>query len=429
LCFLQLNSAIESGDFSGFGQYIAGNYDSSADYWRLISNANGTHALEAEYDEDGNLIRTLTIEYRDKEGNLISTALPAGQEFQNGVGQAESLVNVLGLEQAGELLGGNIGHIGNYDNQTLKDVLGLSDTQIRSLRDSGGVSIQDLEVSESQLKRLAGEALLKNSGFEWDGNNWKNGQTESLELKGLTLTDSLTRGYINARAIADGGFDFSSATVSVGRDPRSYLVYKDANGPYRQYNGLDSVTIQSYNLDGSSRGIKTFDGWTTVQNSLPEYNSEKGIGYTYDEFIEMGARTIYGGQLEFKVGPETVREGDIAWTIDTRRSSWTDVGLDKGDTFLKYSYGQIFAGNEINPEGYAGYNDNGGRILIHPTQYFTSQGCNVTGNGGEYTGLGLYTDFTEYLTEDLGLNIGYTLLGDLHQKYNPYVYMKAGGWY
>jgi hypothetical protein len=125
------------------------------------------------------------------------------------------------------------------------------------------------------------------------------------------------------------------------------------------------------------------------------------------------------------VGPETVREGDIAWTIDTRKSSWKDVGLDKGDTFLKYSSGQILAGKEINPEGYAGYNDDGGRILIHPTAYFTNQGCNVTGNRTGYTGQELYTDFTNYLTEDLGLNIGYTLLGNLRQKYNPYVHINT----
>jgi hypothetical protein len=420
-----LQEAIESGDFSAFGEHALSAYDSRGDYWKLISYEDGRHSLEAEYDKNGNLIKTLSIEYRDKNGNLKSSVTPEGQEFQNGLGQAESLVKVLGLERARELLGANDGNMANYDNQTLKDVLGLNDIQIRSLRLSQEVSIQDLGASESQMKRLAGEALLKRSGYAWDGNNWMNKQTDSLALKDISLTDSLTRGFINARAIADGGFDHSSATVSVDRDPLSYLLYKDANGPYRQYNGLDSVTIQSYNLDGSPRKSKTFDGWTTVQNSLPEYNYKKGIGYAYDSFIKATGRTIYGGQIESMVGPETVREGDIAWTIDTRKSSWKDVGLDKGDTFLKYSSGQILAGKEINPEGYAGYNDDGGRILIHPTAYFTNQGCNVTGNRTGYTGQELYTDFTNYLTEDLGLNIGYTLLGNLRQKYNPYVHINT----
>ena len=63
------------GDESIFADYVAGNYDSSADYWRLISRSDGTHFLEAEYDKDGKLITDLTIAYyaegKDGEWELV----------------------------------------------------------------------------------------------------------------------------------------------------------------------------------------------------------------------------------------------------------------------------------------------------------------------------------------------------------------------
>ena len=68
-------AAYQYGNSTIFADYVAGNYDSSADYWRLISRSDGRHFLEAEYDDDGKLITDLTIAYyaegKDGEWELV----------------------------------------------------------------------------------------------------------------------------------------------------------------------------------------------------------------------------------------------------------------------------------------------------------------------------------------------------------------------
>jgi hypothetical protein len=125
--------------------------------------------------------------------------------------------------------------------------------------------------------------------------------------------------------------------------------------------------------------------------------------------------------MPIRVGPETVREGDIAWTIESQKYDWTEVGIHRGDPILRYSAGRLIAGNSINNEGHANYNY--GRHLVHPTANFTSEGCAVTGDTREMSGLEQYQEFVTYLNEKLHHNIGYTLLGELRQKHNPYLYV------
>ena len=38
--------AATTGDWGAFGGYVGANYDSSADYWRVISKSDGTHSIE-----------------------------------------------------------------------------------------------------------------------------------------------------------------------------------------------------------------------------------------------------------------------------------------------------------------------------------------------------------------------------------------------
>ena len=142
------------------------------DNWKVISYADGTHRVEAEYDKHGNLIKKVTLEYRDENGNVTGRVIPENQDFQNTVGQAESLVNVLGLDRAKALLGDDLYRISSYDDQTLKDVLNLDESQIQSLRRASGASIQDMGLSDSKQNNLQG-SFIKKSGYAWDGDNWR----------------------------------------------------------------------------------------------------------------------------------------------------------------------------------------------------------------------------------------------------------------
>lgn len=146
------------GDEAIFADYVSKNYDATGDYWKLISRSDGSHFLEAEYDDDDKLITDLTIEYyaegQDGEWELVGTDF-----HENVTGSAAgSIVQVLGKERAAELLGSHLGNADLYDKQTLMDVLDVTDMEASKIQRSG--KLPD-DVTELQLTKLAGEALLK----------------------------------------------------------------------------------------------------------------------------------------------------------------------------------------------------------------------------------------------------------------------------
>ncbi len=238
-------------------QAIGSDYDSSADYWKLVMNADGGHHLEA----DGS--KSLTIEYRNTEGNPVSSLSPAGQNTGN-KGWAESLATVVGLGRAESLLGSKLTNSDLFDAQTLRDVLQLSDRDIARVQRSG--SLSGMQVSEQQFLRLAGEALLKSSGASW------NPQTRVWDgaegINGLKLTDRMLEGNILARVNPSGGFDYSTISAEVFRNRDSYQGWSAHEGP--RYNsaaqGLDTVSLTKRDLSGNLIDSVPFGGFHTVDN-------------------------------------------------------------------------------------------------------------------------------------------------------------------
>ena len=97
---------------------------------------------------------------------------PDGQDMSD-VGMAGSLVKILGIERAEQLLGSSYRNTDLYSAQTLKDVLNLSDDQIARIRRSG--SLAGIKLTNSQKQSLLGEALMNKAGASWEaGKGWQN---------------------------------------------------------------------------------------------------------------------------------------------------------------------------------------------------------------------------------------------------------------
>ena len=399
--------------YEQYAAYVDGTYDSSGDYWKLISRADGTHSFEADYDKAGNLIKEVTIEYQDADGKVLGTAKPDGKELQRGLGQAASLVNALGKERAMQMLGiKDINVLSQYDNKTLKDVLKLDDRSLMLLRRSGGVNLESFNVSEKEILSLLGEKLLKKAGGKWDGKNWV-GLEKLSEYASLTDRKVL-EGGIAAKVNENGSFTYGTVEERIGRDTRSYYIYNaEKNEKRLEYGGLDSRTIISRDLQGNiiDEQTKTFDGWTTVQSMLPGKDNEGKIPYTTEAFIPMNVRDLYDGKRTIKVGPETIAEGAVAYKI--LKMAEPRFGLKAGDIYLQAVMGNLLVkGYRIGADGNAGYAE--GRHLLHPTKKYGNMGCGVTGS------VDAFHAYTDFLTKTLGLPAETVIFGKIYQKDNPY---------
>jgi hypothetical protein len=249
--------AYDQGE-STLREYINTSYDPSADYWRLLMRADGTHSLAY----DGR--KQLSLEYRDGEGETISTLVPRGQRSES-MGWAASLGNIVGVARAEELLGKSAEDLSTYDDRTLMDVLELSEQEVFLLRKDPGLDLQSFEVTRTQRLSLIGEALLKKGGASW---NPAAGYWEHCDGLDLSLTDRRLEGNIMAQVKSDGGFDYSTVSATVTRDNRSFKGwsrYERVQGSTR-YQGLDTVELVKRDLAGKVLDSELLDSFHTVDN-------------------------------------------------------------------------------------------------------------------------------------------------------------------
>lgn len=337
--------AFSSGDFSVFSEYAAENYAAGEDYWKLVMTGGGRHHIE--YDGS----KTLTIEYRDTEGTLLGTVRPEGQETES-CGWAESLGRVVGVERAEELLGSNIFDATTYDDQTLMDVLGLDAAEAALLREEESFSLEELEISGRQKLRLAGEALLKDSGAYW---NARAGEWMNTGNLSLTLADRELEGNILAETDPGGGFNYSMVSAEMSRDPLSYLAYRDGR-ECLEFFGRDSMTFRRHTLAGELMSEVTMEGLNTV-DVTDGSTATGGIGNDQP----------WDSRLFGTIQGETLRAGDFGLIMDSTGGQWN---VPYG---LRMCGGETLSGKEIDPFGHAG--SNGDRHWFHPTNWGRVDGC------------------------------------------------------
>lgn len=247
--------AAQTNNIESYGNYIASNYNSSADYWKLKMYADGTHKLLFDGKKE------LSIEYLNEIEEIISTSILDNQDMSD-VGMAGSLGKILGVERAEKLLGSSYLNADNYDFSTLKDVLNLSDNQISKIQRKG--SLTGIELTESQKYSLVGEAIMKNSGASWNGSSWMN--TAAIST---TITDGIVNGNIMAE-IQDSKYLYSTVNATLFRDPKSWNSVTSADGINWNRNtenyGLDSILYEKQGINYDYYDSLLLDKYQTVDN-------------------------------------------------------------------------------------------------------------------------------------------------------------------
>jgi hypothetical protein len=326
-------------------------YDTSGDFWKLISMSNGAHKIV--WDKK----KTLTIEYLNDKGEAVSSLAPEEQNV-SGMGMAASLANIIGLDRARQILGAELDNAGTYDFQTLKDVLGLSDEAVKEIQ-AGGKLPSNL--TENQKLSLAGEALMKRGGAVWDGKNWIN--TGSIAL---TLTDRnlYNQGRIIANVNKNGGFDYSTVATLILRDIHSYLGWSTHEGDKFNLSmqGLDSVVISQYDLNGKLMKAKSFAQFHTVDN-MTKNSAGKNLNQPYHS-------DIYGD-----VQGNTIAPGSFGMTYYSTSGGYPGRIGGVNNAVLVINNAKTIAGTIIDNNGHGG--TDALRWLMH------ANGMIVTENGKE----------------------------------------------
>ena len=375
--------AAYTGNTGLFTDYVNANYDSSADYWRVISKSDGTHSIEW----DGS--RNITIEYQDKDEN--GNWEKVGEDFfKDDTGSmAGSLGKLLGKKRAEQLLGSNITNSDLYDTQTLKDVLGVSDADISKIQRSGKLPSN---VTELQLYKLIGESLLKNNGITWNVSNENNsgfwdvsGLADSSiygnKLTSFTLTDNNTMGYILFNELGTNQninnginshtyFDRFVVTAELIRDERSfdafYMRKTDSEGKFydnqfdsrksleSQNRGLDEIIYRKYDLNNNQLG----ESFITYAQTLDVYN-------TTQEKIDRNQPYYLFGE---GWGQGNSVNSNFSLTINSLNTS--DDWVMTLHNF--YTIGN-FNKNWVNSFSLNGLP--GGAWGVHSSDYLTSDGC------------------------------------------------------
>src|SRR5574344_1154952 len=250
-------AAYKSGNTEVLEAIAENCYNSSADYWKMQVNADGSHRII--YDGK----KELSIDYLDEDGKVISTMTPEDQNM-SGVGMAGALAKILGSDRAEEILGSSYLNADNYDRQTLKDVLNLDDNQIARIQRKG--SLEGIELTDSQKNSLLGEALLKKNGSVWnDETGWT-----SMGNIALTITDGLVNGNIMAELGQNGEYLYSTVNATVFRDPESWNCVISADGKtwnrnYSSY-GLDSILYEKQGINNEGCEAQLVDNYQTGDN-------------------------------------------------------------------------------------------------------------------------------------------------------------------
>ena len=383
----QYISAMDNGELSKFYEYIEKSYDSSADYWKLIVNTNDfTHELVYDGNEE------LSVDYIDKDGEVISTMTPDGQDL-SGYGMSGSLVKIIGIQQAQKLIGSDYTDISIYDEETLRDVLskkGYSEQDINRMlsnEDSIQGSLKNITFTEQEICILLGDVLMKKMGASWNGNEWVNESGVSLNISNdfciqSAITDKVLNGNILAEVSSDGRYLYSTVNATIYRDPRSLnsVTSKDGVNWYRNTKnlGLDYVLYKKEGINYDYFDAILLNNYQTVDNLV-------GMGSSYN-YAQPYAR----GENDYVQGNTIVSENfNLGYYTDSRGDSSFENKVLVANNATTLS-GE-FIGNDGNVKTDTASENLIGRWLFHDdtkwsydnnawirTDYLASDGCCVT---------------------------------------------------
>jgi hypothetical protein len=388
------DQAQQTGDFSVVNE-IAGSYVSNADYWKLISQANGSHSLVW----DGK--KSLTVEYYNKNGERITTLELGDQEYTSGMEMAESLANVIGLGRAEEILGSSLTDPNTYSFQTLKDILQLSDFAIKIMQHTG---LFPENLTDKQRLALAGEALMYHAGASWDGTSWTN--TAGINL---TLTDNTKLpGYILAENRAGGGFDYSTVNAYVNRNIDSYLGWSSREGSLfnAAKQGLDSMYFVKRSLAGDTISQAIFTKFHTVDNmTSSSVNPDLDQPYNHPLYGNIQGNTIAPGNF------------NLAYWIQ-KDGYYGKLG-ENTHVAMIINNATTVGGYTVNNTGHGGKDDLA--WLFHANSSSSGVNYNSYYSDGCFIAPAATIDSVYAYLDSIGLSKGYQIKGRL-SEYSDYAY-------
>ena len=223
--------------------------------------------------------KELSIDYVNEKGEVISTMKPDGQDMSD-VGMAGSLVKILGIERAEQLLGSSYRNTDLYSAQTLKDVLNLSDDQIARIRRSG--SLAGIKLTNSQKQSLLGEALMNKAGASWEaGKGWQN--TSNIAM---TIVNGQVAGNIMAE-VRNGKYLYSTVNATVYRNPDSWKSVSSEDGQSwkgnTEYYGRDYILYEKQGINYDGYDSLLLGKYQTVDNLTGNDDKHNRNQAYYDE--------------------------------------------------------------------------------------------------------------------------------------------------
>ncbi len=240
----------------------------------------------------------------------------------------------MGEERASQILGENWKNGKLYDSQTLKDVLGLSDSEIEKIKKTGKLP---RNITAAQKEKLIGEALMKNAGMGWeDGKGWLNGGNFKLKM-----TDDTSIGQVIINK-TENGYERFGITAEVLRNPLSYYSTRKLGDGKKSLQGLDYITYYKKDLNGNVLDSFVTGGWQTISN---------GYKTSYDP----------AGKTEYAYKPyEVYREDSVA--------SDSTFNMRAGDFKSSHYEGAIYVISDFTTMGgtyFGPASSTGGRTLVH----------------------------------------------------------------
>jgi hypothetical protein len=231
--------------------------EESVDFWKLTTDGRLINDNDADLyltNENG--------DYIDETGKPVAKkdAVKLLDTDTNSVSQA--LIQYIGMDRASEILGVNPSDMGNYDEKTLQDVLGMNSDIVARLSVNGQLSYDDLSMEQKQ--KLMGELLMKQgAGQQRDSGKGWYGDTVA-EFKVTDNWDGYSIGF--DQSMPNGEYDKFVVDIVHSRDAMSYFGSKGNQELKEKYNALDSSEYYKKDLDGKIINAFSVDKVQTVDN-------------------------------------------------------------------------------------------------------------------------------------------------------------------
>jgi hypothetical protein len=334
--------AIKNGNYEALAN-VMGGYDASGDYWRLKTDGSivwdGSKDLNIEYYDENGTIRIKNGHIKDTTGSF-----------------SQSLALYIGEERASQLLKSDLNNADLYDKQTIMDCLRVSELEAAAIQRKGKLPSN---ISDIQMQKLVGEALMKKSGMIWD--NTKGWSSEN-GFKAIQLSDIKDIGQIIINKNNNGGFDRFAISGIVTRDENSYQSVRKQEG-VSAYQGLDTMTLFKKDLNGNIIDSIFISGWQTVANGYAtKYNGINTKKAFEVDDVYRGDTIAPDNYFSMRIGNFTHPDYDgfVFILNNARLMNNSFIGLDGGkpwrnlvhsytkNNVVNSSYGLISAGCFIN---------------------------------------------------------------------------------